>query len=154
MSMMCVNKEKAKAMLLDMGAPLRQSILDSIKDVLKASVVEDPDMWKWVKDLASQMVELTWDHISLEVERTIESSLVKFQEDSGVEGPTGTGLLGLWCRVRAFFLHHWIPHNKSVFGKMQDPVYVTIFVLTLLPVPGLRVLIFCILLAMLLFPGP
>jgi len=149
-----VNKEKAKAMLLDMGAPLRQSIMDSIKDVLKASVTEDPDMWSSVKSLASQMVEQIWTHISLEVERTIESSLLKYQEDNGVDGPTGTGLLGLWCRVRAFVLHRYLPHNKSVFGKVQDPVYLTIFLLTLLPVPGLRALVFSILLAMLVFPGP
>jgi hypothetical protein len=148
-------KEKAKAMLLDMGAPLRQGIMDGIKDVLQASVVEDPDMWTCVKDLASKMVSLMWDHISLEVERTIESSLVKYQDDSLKEGPVAEGcLLRLWCRFRAFILHHWIPHNKSVFGKVQDPVYLIIFVLTLLPIPGLRALVFAILLAMLLFPGP
>jgi len=84
-----------------------------------------------------------------------KTSLLKQQENDFVPGPTGDGLIiRAWYRVRAFVLHHYLPHNRSIFGKVQDPVYSTLFLLTMLPVPGLRMLIFSCVLAMLSFPGP
>jgi hypothetical protein len=57
-------------------------------------------------------------------------------------------------KIRAFVLSHYLPHDKSVFGRLKDPVYLLMTASTMLPVFGIRVFFFSAILTMLLFPGP
>jgi len=59
----------------------------------------------------------------------------------------------MW-RLRAFLLYHYLPFNKTIFGKLADPVYVLLVAFTMLPLFGVRFLFFGVLLVMLLYPGP
>ena len=39
---------------------------------------------------------------------------------------------------RAFFLYHWLPYDRSVFGKLHDPFYFPFYLMTLVPYFGVR----------------
>jgi len=62
--------------------------------------------------------------------------------------------MNIYYRVRAFLLHHYLPSDKSIFGKVKDPVYCAISIFILLPVHLVRVLFFVFILVFLIFPGP
>ena len=59
-----------------------------------------------------------------------------------------------YCGLRAFVLHHYLPHDRTIFGKLKDPVYLLLTAVTLLPVHLLRVAFFSAILLMIVVPGP
>lgn len=156
LSAMSIHKEKAKASLLDMSAPIRHNMLINFRDVVKSQSLHDPDMPRSLAKFLRDVLDQVWEDIEMEVEAKLEAALLKQYQDESEPGPTGHWpILGSWWRKsRAFVLHHYLPHNRSLFGKLKDPVYLAIMFLILLPVHGLRVAFFSLVLLFLLFPGP
>jgi len=147
-------KGSARADLLDITAPMRSRMLANVKDAIKHNLLADPDMWHWVRSGATAALDRMLSHVELEIERNIQYSFLEQQSNSNIQGPIGGPLRGYVYRLRAFILHHYLPHNKSFFGKLEDPVYLAIYIMTCLPVHGLRVAIFAVVLLMLVVPGP
>lgn len=148
-------RENTKAALLDMSAPMRHKFSNTVRDMITAGIVADPDMWDFVKNWLTQIARQIWQDIEHEVESSIEASMLRQKKEDDAQGPTGCIYrYSGYAWLRAKVLHHYLPHNKSFFGKVKDPVYLVILLLTLLPIHGLRVGIFAIILFFILCPCP
>eukprot|EP00931_Biecheleriopsis_adriatica_P022339 TRINITY_DN14380_c0_g1_i1.p1 TRINITY_DN14380_c0_g1~~TRINITY_DN14380_c0_g1_i1.p1 ORF type:complete len:685 (-),score=99.74 TRINITY_DN14380_c0_g1_i1:35-2089(-) len=132
-------QDKVNADFLSVTAGIRSTLMESLKQSIKRSALSDPDMWKPVRSAVDAVVEQFWEDVEHEIERSLEAALLQARADADAEGPSAAFPLGLWYRFRAFVLHHYLPHNRSIFGKLNDPV---------------RVFIFALILLMIAFPGP
>eukprot|EP00929_Paragymnodinium_shiwhaense_P041961 TRINITY_DN21793_c0_g1_i1.p1 TRINITY_DN21793_c0_g1~~TRINITY_DN21793_c0_g1_i1.p1 ORF type:complete len:471 (+),score=85.66 TRINITY_DN21793_c0_g1_i1:41-1453(+) len=152
---MPTHKEFAKARLLDAAGPARHQLLMSARDVVKASATSDPDMWPCVRPAIRAAVDTAFNDLEQDLEGKLQDAILKKHEDDDTEGPECCGALCcLCCAVRAFILHHMYPHDKSFFGQSKDCVFLAITALTMVPVHGIRVLVFTVFLIMHLCPGP
>ncbi len=164
MKVAALRKEKAKASLLDTSAPVRRRVMTSFRDVLKEGLLADREIWSSVDVFVRQVVDQVWEDVEHEVERSLECALLKQRQDEDAEGPSLDRLLHsscvclligrLWCGFRAFVLHHFLPHNRSIFGKLRDPVYLLILFASLDPFHGVRVVLYFTVFLLLICPGP
>ena len=127
-----LNHEVAKARILDMSAPLRSSMFGSFKTMMRDSAVADPDMWPWVKKGLGSAVTRMLTDIEKELEGTLESALLRKLSFRQQTGPP-PGRCKLYHKLRALLLFHYLPYDRSMFGKLKDPVYLAILALTMVP---------------------
>lgn len=113
-------------------------------------------MWPLVSSGMGSAFDRIWKDVEHEVERSLHFALLHCPSEADARGPEPScGVIGrLWCSSRAVVLHHLLPHDKSIFGRMKDPLYLCLYALTMIPVHGLRGLLYSVLLLMLAFPGP
>jgi hypothetical protein len=154
LSRVSIGREKAKAKLLDVSAPLRQQMMDSLRSMIRRGIVEDPDMWSWVRVGFEAAVDHIWRDLEKEIEQNIEAALLKQHTANFEQGPSGGFVCIVYCKLRASVLHHYLPHDRSFFGKLKDIFYIFLTAVILLPVSFVRVAFFALLLVMLLHPGP
>eukprot|EP00927_Polykrikos_kofoidii_P060222 TRINITY_DN55267_c0_g1_i1.p1 TRINITY_DN55267_c0_g1~~TRINITY_DN55267_c0_g1_i1.p1 ORF type:complete len:932 (+),score=122.02 TRINITY_DN55267_c0_g1_i1:78-2873(+) len=149
-------KDELLEFIVEKSAKWRHQMLEKMGVTFKEMMLCDPDMWPWLRRSLSTICDSTWADIASEIERNIQLTLAKQQVDAEKKGPSSSiCLLSYWLKFRAFFLHHYLPHDKSIFGKLKDPVYLFITLLTILPINGVRVMILILLHFMLVFPdGP
>eukprot|EP00444_Apocalathium_aciculiferum_P053181 CAMPEP_0183519626 /NCGR_PEP_ID=MMETSP0371-20130417/16268_1 /TAXON_ID=268820 /ORGANISM="Peridinium aciculiferum, Strain PAER-2" /LENGTH=413 /DNA_ID=CAMNT_0025717807 /DNA_START=1 /DNA_END=1242 /DNA_ORIENTATION=- len=126
----------------------------NLKDIIKASAVADPDMWGCVQRAVRVAIDSIWKDLEMEVERKLEKALLKQKAVDEQESPQ-CGRWGCCCAcLRAFLLRHFLPFDRSIFGKMKDPVFWIITILVSIPMYGLRAGVFSLMLLMLVLPGP
>jgi len=154
MSTQGLRQEKNRQDFFEATAPIRKKVLGAIKDAIKQSAMADPDMWPSVRSALEAILDHALNDVEHELERNLEKALYQRVTDSAAEGPKGSLLLAPWYGFRAFVLHHYLPHNKLVWGKLRDPIYLVMYLATFLPIHGVRVCIFAMVLLMLVFPGP
>jgi len=149
-----MNKEKCKAMLLDTTFQVRHQVLANFRDLIKSSITQDPDYPACAKKVTEVAIDTLWTDIEDEIERDLEAAMLQQQVNADVEGPAGNWCTAGLLRFRALVLHHYFPHDKSIFGKLKDPVYLVILLLLLVPNGSLHFALSSMLLLMLLVPGP
>mmetsp|Transcript_51060 Transcript_51060/g.163412 ORF Transcript_51060/g.163412 Transcript_51060/m.163412 type:complete len:939 (-) Transcript_51060:118-2934(-) len=149
-----LDREKAKADLLKVTTPMRRRLLASLGDVIKGGMLADPDMWPGIRSGAKAALDRMWADIEHELERNLHLTILQQQADADAAGPSGSMVCNIWLRFRAFLMHHYLPHNRYIFGKLKDPVYLLIYIATLIPIHGVRVAVFSMILLMIIFPGP
>ena len=71
------------------------------------------------------------------------------QEQSG---PASTW--SCYCWLRRKVLRHYLPYDRSLFGKLKDPLYLALTLIMLIPNAGFRVSVLSLILTLILFPGP
>lgn len=147
-----------KLRLLDLSKDMRRDLFDNLRDLANESLLRDPDLWPWVNTFFKDSLNHFWDDCQHEIDRKIELAALKKNEadseDTERLGPKLESAFGAcWCRARAFVLYHYLPFNKSFFGKSRDPVFLAMFVLAMLPIHGLRAVFFSVLLLFLVFPN-
>lgn len=159
-------KQQAKEQLLEVSAPIRAQLLDSIKEFVQGSALRDPDLWACVRPLIKSITSSLLDDIILEIESNIEVAVIdrRGTDDIDAESRSAKGpcldtkrwgfLATQFLRLRAWILFHYLPYNRTIFGKLKDPIYVTMVAFTMLPLFGVRFFFFTGLLVMLLIPGP
>lgn len=147
-------RERAKFDMLKLTAPFRSRVMSNLKHIIKDSLTEDPDMWWWVKKIVSSSLEQIWIDVEYEFERQLESAVLRQDIRAKENARPASPIMHIWLQIRAQVLYVYLPHDKSVFGQMKDPKFWVIFVATLVPTHGVRVIVFSILLVMLLIPGP
>mmetsp|Transcript_32583 Transcript_32583/g.96943 ORF Transcript_32583/g.96943 Transcript_32583/m.96943 type:complete len:473 (-) Transcript_32583:328-1746(-) len=149
-----LNRERCKAILLDTTYQVRHQVLSNFRDLLKGSFILDPHTPVLVATYAERVIDMIWADIEEEIERDLEAAICRQLAGDEVEGPKGGCLcLGL-LKIRAVFLHHYLPHNKSIWGKFKDPIYLVIFTIMLVPFSALHFCLMTVLLLMILLPGP
>jgi len=147
-------KRALEHLVLETAGPVLKRRLQDIGDVVKTSVTSDPDMWRCVRPVAHTAMSELWNDIQLEIESRIKDAVLESQEALDV-APEATGCCCcLLLRLRSWVLFHYLPYNRSIYGKLADPIYVFMTLSTMLPVFGIRVFFFSAILIMLLFPGP
>jgi len=148
-------KRALEHLVLQTAGPVLKRTLHDIGDVVKTSVTSDPDMWRCVRPFAHTAMSEVWNDIQIEIESSIKDAVVVDQEEVPEEYPTARGCLCcLFLWMRSWVLFHYLPYNRSIYGKLADPIYVLMTLSTFLPVFGIRVFFFSAILLMLLFPGP
>lgn len=155
-------KHKALEVMHNYTAPALKQLLGSVGDYLKASVTSDPDMWPCVRPHMLSIVTSFWEDIEQEIETGLKTAVIAPPMTKSVESLTAPDdameELGWFSRhglrIRSFLLHHYLPYNRSIFGKLKDKVYVCMVLTTMLPIFGIRVFFFFCILLMLLKPGP
>jgi len=154
MMTVALNRERCKAVLLDTTYQVRHQVLGNFRDLLKGSFILDPHTPVLVATYAERVIDMIWADIEEEIERDLEAAICRQLAGDEVEGPKGGCLcLGL-LKIRAVFLHHYLPHNKSIWGKVKDPIYLAIVTIMIIPVSALHFGIMTALLLMILLPGP
>lgn len=153
LSKVAAKKEAAKVALLNVSAPVRQAMLSNLKEVAKQKATADPDMWRCVRPMVRSAVDGIWVDVEKEVERNLEQAMLAQENNDDADGPSST-ICCCCLYIRACILHHYIPHDKSFFGKAKDPIWLLITAVILLPVFGVRVMMFSLILLLILFPGP
>jgi len=153
-------KKRAMESLLHNSTPVLKKTLGDLGDLLKENATADPDMWTWVRPITRTVISSFWEDIELEIETGLKIAVLKKPEpetkkERRAHDPSlARGLRWLGLKIRAFVLSHYLPHNKSVFGRLKDPIYLLMTASTMLPIFGIRVFFFSAILMMLLFPGP
>lgn len=149
-----LNRERCKAVLLDTTYQVRHQVLCNFRDLLKSSFTQDPNVPRMVSKYAEISIDMLWKDIEEEIERDIEVALLQQQAREEVAGPSGWWVFSGLLRLRAFLLHHYLPNDKSIWGKVKDPIYLATFGSMLIPSSVCHFSIMSGLLLMLLFPGP
>lgn len=148
-------KERAKARFLEMTGDIRKSIMATLKGIIKEGAVADADMWSCVKRATWAAIDTFWSDVEYELERQIEIAvLTQDTEEEEGAAPSCGRLCCCLAHVRAFTLHHFLPHDRSVFGKMKDPVWWVFTITSAITIFGVRPLFLTIVLLMLCMPGP
>ncbi|CAK0831720.1 unnamed protein product, partial [Prorocentrum cordatum] len=128
------SKEHIKELGMTLARPLWKSVSASAGSALRDSVLSDPDMWPCVRRLCGPLMEELWHDIDEEILKGVELSIYKDpppQDDGPRVGPL--------LRLRAFVLHHFLPHDRSIFGMLKDPVYLIFLAITFVPFWSARV---------------
>uniref|UniRef100_A0A7S1M3H6 Uncharacterized protein n=1 Tax=Alexandrium catenella TaxID=2925 RepID=A0A7S1M3H6_ALECA len=149
-----MNKELCKGVLLDTTYQVRHQVLCNFRDLIKSGFQQDPNVPRTVCKYIERVVDMLWQDIEDEIERDIEFALMKQKAGADKEGPTAHWSLSGYLRFRALVLYHYLPNDKSIWGKMKDPIYLMIFLSMLTPVTLFHFVICSALLIMILYPGP
>lgn len=145
----------AKAQLLDLSRGMRSRMMASARESIKQSMVDDPDIWRCARSITEAAVEQFLIDLEREVECALENAVFQTKDETETPGPEGgTGAQNLYFWVRAKVLNHYLPFNRSIYGKFKDPMYLLMYLATLIPIHGIRVAFFSMILAMLVNPGP
>uniref|UniRef100_A0A7S2LJR3 Uncharacterized protein n=1 Tax=Zooxanthella nutricula TaxID=1333877 RepID=A0A7S2LJR3_9DINO len=152
-------KRRAKAALLDLTGPMRKSALLAIKEALKASLADDPDMCHVAQVWVRQCVDDLWQDVEREIETVIEDARhgvvtgskawkdVETLRSMG-EPPPAPSLS--WLRAKVLYII--LPFDKSIFGTLRDPWYWPIFLISMWP--DARCVYYALLILLISVPGP
>ena len=150
-------KEAAKRELLNISAPLRAELMQKLREIMKKNMTSDPDMWERVKVLQRSMIDTLWEDVEKEIELNVELAWLH-PMDPNQQPEQGSKLSNqLWSCYRFFrrkVLRHYLPFDRSIFGKLKDPIYVALTLTMLIPNAGFRVSVLSMILTFILFPRP
>ncbi|CAK9006658.1 unnamed protein product [Durusdinium trenchii] len=145
-------KEVAKRQLLQTSAPLRAQLMGNLKKVMKERMSADPHMWDCVKSLQASAIDTLWEDLEKEIELNVELAWLHSQEAQ--TEPERVSTWSCYAFVRKKILHHYLPYDRSIFGKLRDPIYLALTMTMLIPNAGFRVSVLSMILAFILHPGP
>ncbi|CAE7223235.1 unnamed protein product [Symbiodinium sp. CCMP2592] len=145
-------REHAKLKLLETSAPLRAEFMQKLRKLMKERATADPDMWDCVKGCYESVIDIIWEDVEKEIELNVELALLKSAECQELSGPSSTW--SCYCWLRRTVLRHYLPYDRSLFGKLTDPLYVALTLIMLIPNAGFRVSVLSLILTFILFPGP
>ena len=129
------------------------------------------DMPRAYKRVIEKAVDALWPEVRVELKAGLVDFVLKEHafgtgaesHPSGAAGSPGSGravaasgMPPLYSprRWRAFFLHHFLPHDKGGWTKLRrDPWFGALALLTMVPVYGVRVAFHAVLLLCLAVPG-
>ena len=108
-------------------------LLDRLRDKILTGLLADTAMFDWIRRRVKWAFSGIWEEIRYEVHLLVKTSVLKTEEYE--EGPPPKGCYG---PIRAWFLYHLYPYDKSVFGIFRDPVALFFKLLMCIPVFGVR----------------
>jgi len=146
-------REKVKAQLLDAVAPVRRRALEQLRDAMKRAAIADPDMWECMKAAVGNAVDVVVEQVGSEIEERLKKRMLRqVSEESHAHEPAGR--CRCFVRLRAVILHHFLPHDRSIFGNLKDPLWWLFAIPLLLPCYNIRVTAFTLLLFLHCYPCP
>jgi len=144
-------KEAAKRELLSISAPLRAELMQKLREIMKKNMTADPDMWERVKVLQRSMIDSLWEDVEKEIELNVELAWLQ-PIDPNLQPEQASKSCYRFFRRKV--LRHYLPFDRSIFGKLRDPVYVALTLTMLIPNAGFRVSVLSMILTFILFPRP
>lgn len=105
-------------------------VVERVPQIVK-DALEDPDMPRCASRGKDRAVDATWPDVRVELMWELAVLLDgERPEYTVVERP------GVDC-FRAFFRYHLYPYNKTLWGKLRDPIWVLFSLVSLVPLSGL-----------------
>jgi len=151
-------KLDALGKLTDLGAPVRAKVMFGLLCAMKSLATKDPDMWDCVKYGVDEVLDTFWSDLTVYAEELYRNETLVLAnvaadgwEELGALGNTATPCSPRWWR--AFFLYHIQPFDRSIFGRLKDPVFLVCLVLSLVPSHGIRIMVKTFVLSLLLTGG-
>mmetsp|Transcript_63397 Transcript_63397/g.163120 ORF Transcript_63397/g.163120 Transcript_63397/m.163120 type:complete len:453 (-) Transcript_63397:87-1445(-) len=154
-------KLNGQGALFDLSVPVRARVLVGLRESIKSVAVADPDMCECVRSRVEGLVDLFWDDLTVYIDNTMRDSraaamghavtdveeLAKRGED---DAPTMCS--PRWWRAK--ILYHYLPFDISIFGQVKDPWFWILTVISLIPLYGIRVAFFSLILVLMLLGMP
>lgn len=128
-------KQALEAWMKGKVLKLIRVVVDEVPSVIKSGL-EDPEMPRCVSQGKDKAVDIAWPDIRMELMWEFAVLLDGEKPEHAADEREGVD-----C-VRAFFRWHIYPYNKSLWGKLRDPVWVTFTLVSLIPLSGLCSVIF------------
>eukprot|EP00437_Effrenium_voratum_P027054 CAMPEP_0181413868 /NCGR_PEP_ID=MMETSP1110-20121109/9202_1 /TAXON_ID=174948 /ORGANISM="Symbiodinium sp., Strain CCMP421" /LENGTH=486 /DNA_ID=CAMNT_0023536711 /DNA_START=21 /DNA_END=1478 /DNA_ORIENTATION=+ len=145
-------KEHAKLKLLETSAPMRAELMEKLRELMKQRMTMDRDMWNCVKSFLYSMVDSVWEDVEKEIELNVELAWLKSDRATKQNGPVTSWRCYDWLRRKV--LRHYLPYDRSIFGKLKNPLYLALTLTMLVPNAGFRVSVLSVILGFILVPGP
>eukprot|EP00475_Leptophrys_vorax_P033852 TRINITY_DN5387_c0_g1_i1.p1 TRINITY_DN5387_c0_g1~~TRINITY_DN5387_c0_g1_i1.p1 ORF type:complete len:677 (-),score=189.38 TRINITY_DN5387_c0_g1_i1:40-1848(-) len=137
-----LKKEKLKLNLLDVADGAVDRVLQKAKMQACKAATSDPDMFEFVKQGVEAVINDIWKDVAVQVKKELTAAVLeKDDEDQQLEEKNALQQQGC-ISPRSWILYHYLPYDKSAFGKFRDPAYLFLFVLTLIPVYCIRLALF------------
>lgn len=149
---MQTQKERAKNRVLNGTMPLGGKVLDLIKDSVIENATDDADMPAPVARSLRWLIDGIFYDLKVEARKGVrDRALTKVNDGDGAR--RAPCICTPWG-FRAFILHHFLPHDRSIWGKLKDPVYLFLLLIVLFPRFAGRQCFFCGVLFLIAFPCP
>lgn len=152
----------ARREFLDTSWPIMSRKLQKIGESMKGQALDDRDIPAFVESMASSFLDHVWADVTTEIKRGVEAAFVRsdFREMAVKRSREKAGPVAdsrwqaplYW--LRRVVLFHFLPCDKTIFGKLKDPVYLMFYAITCIPLHGVRPLFFLVVFVSLVFPGP
>jgi len=111
-----------------------EKVVNKVPGVVK-DLVEDPQMPRAVSRGKDRIIDAAWPDVKEEIMWEVAVLLDADAEAPPAEGP------GPDC-FRAFFRYHIYPADKTIWGKLRDPIWVVFILMSLVPWAGMTPIIF------------
>jgi len=108
--------------------------LDYTGNVVKGHV-KDPEMPKWVQNGVDNVVDSFWPDVKEEAKMKVLSGTHAMVPI--VEGERPSCCPNPYYVIRAYFLYHMFPSDKTMWGSFKDPVWWAFTLIALVPVFGI-----------------
>lgn len=148
-------KMEAYDALFFLSGPLRMQLLLALREMVKDRAVADPEMPDCVATRIETAVDRFWNDLIIYQEKLIEDARNAASGRSTTDH-LALALLGsppmpctpFW--FRCWFLYHFLPFDKSMFGCIKDPGFILLTAISIIPLFGIRILFFFVLLIFIL----
>jgi len=126
--------EKVRTLLSDFAKRKIQGVVDKLVDKIPGllkDALEDDDMPRCVSSGKDNLVEMVWPDIREEIMYEVSALLDALPEEQQEQDERSPA-----CCLLAFLRYHMFPYDKGFWGKLHDPVYVILKVISMIPVMG------------------
>ncbi|CAJ1424145.1 unnamed protein product [Effrenium voratum] len=131
---------------------MRAELMEKLRELMKQRMTMDRDMWNCVKSFLYSMVDSVWEDVEKEIELNVELAWLKSDRATKQNGPVTSWRCYDWLRRKV--LRHYLPYDRSIFGKLKNPLYLALTLTMLVPNAGFRVSVLSVILGFILVPGP
>jgi len=148
-------KTEAYDSLFVLSSPLRMQLMLALREMVKESAVADPEMPMCVATRIETIVDRFWNDLVVYQEKMVQDAkdvatgrLPADHAQLSVLGHPPMPFTPFWLRAKV--LYHFLPFDKSIFGCMKDPFWWLLTIFSIIPVFGIRVVFFAMVLIFLL----
>jgi len=144
-------RREAVDSLVAMSAPAREHLLLGIRESVKNGMTQDPDMPDDKKKAARDFMDWLWKGVIVITEfKTVAGvkggrAKIDFEEHSQVGVAPSLPSIQ-WLRAKVLF--SFLPFDRSIYGKMKNPFYILLAVMSFIPFGCIRIFFFTFLLLM------
>eukprot|EP00931_Biecheleriopsis_adriatica_P102421 TRINITY_DN77399_c0_g1_i1.p1 TRINITY_DN77399_c0_g1~~TRINITY_DN77399_c0_g1_i1.p1 ORF type:complete len:473 (+),score=70.74 TRINITY_DN77399_c0_g1_i1:203-1420(+) len=154
-------KKAATVMLFDMGAGPMEKLLFGIREQVKQLATSDPNMPDCLKSGLQNLIDMFWLDLSMYLNMRredwrdesvgIHHKQIELLDREGLE-QSGCICSPSWWRAKVLYALR--PFDISIFGQIKDPFYLFLTVTSLIPILGIRVMLFFVFLVCILMGRP
>jgi len=144
-------RREAVDSLLSMTKQTRAQVLLAVREMVKESMVVDPDMSEAQKEGIKKNVDLMWEDVVVFMEFKTQQSLkggratVDYQANARIGRPPAR-FSPSW--MRAWLLYTLHPFDRSMYGKMKSKMFYVLMALSFIPFFGVRLAFFSLMLVL------
>jgi len=147
-------RERAKALVVRAAEPLGRRALHQLMRMAKRAAVADPDMWPIARAAVERAMDAIAEDLELELEQNLREACLQVRGTTDLLPPPSRRRCSCCVRVRNLLLHRLLPHDRSIWGGLRDPLWLLGVLAMHLPCYCIRVVAASLLLAMHCLPWP